>query len=480
MTTIPETATVLCETFRETRAGAGDEPFPPRRRAAGGTGGEPDTTAAAGGEFARFEHPDSGFSLTAAGALWKQTFAGANRFADARAAAAALLRRTRTTFAGTAAAGAAAEPPFAPPVFIAAFPFEDGAPGTLFLPRTLTLRAAAGGATWRVSCRLADEPAQPMTPPAPPVTAEGRGAAGDAAAGGDAVATALREIGGDWFAPAVRHVLADIAAGALQKVVLARAWDAVLAREPDSVALLDALRRRFPACHSFALATGGAGDSVLVGSSPEQLVEIRDGKLFTEAVAGSAPRATGGGSEEADAAAAAALLRDPKERGEHALVVAGILDALGALGLDAAAGGTRTVTLRNVHHLRTEITASPPPVPPPAASTATPPPVMPHILDAAAVLHPTPSTGGAPRAAALSAIRALEPAPRGLFAGPLGWFDAAGAGRLVVALRCAEITGRRAVLRAGAGIVAGAEPAREDAETLAKLRAVADALDLAA
>jgi isochorismate synthase EntC len=97
-------------------------------------------------------------------------------------------------------------------------------------------------------------------------------------------------------------------------------------------------------------------------------------------------------------------------------------------------------------------------------------------VDLARALHPTPAVAGTPRAEALKAIRRLEPAPRGRYAGPCGWVDARGDGEFVIALRGAQIDGRRARLHAGAGIVAGSHPAAEWAETQAKLEPMLRAL----
>ena len=93
-----------------------------------------------------------------------------------------------------------------------------------------------------------------------------------------------------------------------------------------------------------------------------------------------------------------------------------------------------------------------------------------------ALLHPTPAVGGTPRAAALDLIARLERRDRGRYAGPVGWVDAAGDGEWAVALRGGEIHGRTAVLRAGAGIVAGSDPDAEWAETEAKLEPMLRAL----
>jgi isochorismate synthase EntC len=94
----------------------------------------------------------------------------------------------------------------------------------------------------------------------------------------------------------------------------------------------------------------------------------------------------------------------------------------------------------------------------------------PSALALAGLLHPTPAVGGLPRAAALATIADLEGFDRGLYAGPVGWVDAAGDGEWAVALRGAQLDGPRARLVAGAGIVAGSDPEAEWAETEAKLR----------
>ena len=81
-----------------------------------------------------------------------------------------------------------------------------------------------------------------------------------------------------------------------------------------------------------------------------------------------------------------------------------------------------------------------------------------------------------PTGVALDTIAELEPFDRGRYAGPVGWVDANGDGEWAIALRCAELRGDRAVLYAGAGIVAGSDPAKELDETERKFRAFLDAL----
>ena len=96
-------------------------------------------------------------------------------------------------------------------------------------------------------------------------------------------------------------------------------------------------------------------------------------------------------------------------------------------------------------------------------------------LDLVARLHPTPAVGGWPPEPARRLICELE-GERDNYAGPCGWVDARGDGEFVVALRCAQVTGAHARCYAGAGIVAGSQPAAEWAETQAKLQPMLRAL----
>ncbi|MBV9384450.1 MAG: chorismate-binding protein, partial [Streptosporangiaceae bacterium] len=85
--------------------------------------------------------------------------------------------------------------------------------------------------------------------------------------------------------------------------------------------------------------------------------------------------------------------------------------------------------------------------------------------------------GGTPTEAAVELISELEQMDRERYAGPVGWMDASGNGEWGIALRCAQIRGRRARLFAGCGIVAGSDPAAELAEAQVKFRPMQTALE---
>jgi len=208
------------------------------------------------------------------------------------------------------------------------------------------------------------------------------------------------------------------------------------------------------------------GAGTLVAATPERLVR-RDGDVVRcDALAGTIILPSRPGSSAPISAtheAGAALLASAKDRWEHDLVVRAIREALegaGAIVDPPASPGVRV--LRHVLHLCTPF----------RAMLREPR----HVLELAARLHPTPAVGGTPTAVAADWIAAREPAPRGWYASPVGWFDLDGNGELAVAIRSGVLVGDRAHLWTGAGIVAGSDPERELAETESKLRAMLGAL----
>jgi len=267
-----------------------------------------------------------------------------------------------------------------------------------------------------------------------------------------------RELVPDVYAGAVAQALESIGRGDFEKIVLARGIELEADRPWQPLDALNRLRERFGACFTFSYG-GGSGRS-FIGATPERLLQIRDGHLLTEAIAGSAPRGRNAGE---DAALARGLLDSEKDLREHACVRDSILRRLEQVGiLGIADQGPRILPLANVQHLHTPIHAE-------VGESV-------HLLEVLSELHPTPAVGGTPREAALSRIRELEQMDRGLYAGVVGWFNHLNEGEMVVGIRSALIDGRRAKLYAGAGIVDGSEPEKEMRETELKLRALLETL----
>ncbi|HEY8394285.1 MAG TPA: isochorismate synthase [Thermaerobacter sp.] len=255
---------------------------------------------------------------------------------------------------------------------------------------------------------------------------------------------------------AVEQALAAIARGELRKVVLSRRV-CLRTRTPfDAGDVLRRLRAGYPDCFLFCIP---GGDAFFLGATPERLARVRAGSLETAAVAGSTRR---GETEERDRELGRALLANPKERAEHALVVEMLREALAPLceSLEVPAEPA-LLRLGNVQHLHTPIRG--------AVRGRS-------VLQVVARLHPTPAVGGVPRGEALRFIRQQEPAPRGWYAAPVGWLDHHGEGEFAVAIRSGLLRGAEAWLFAGCGIVPGSDPQREYEETRLKLQPLLSAL----
>ena len=252
----------------------------------------------------------------------------------------------------------------------------------------------------------------------------------------------------------------------LQKVVLARALRLVAEDRLDEQTILRRLIDADAEATAYLADLSPAGDgyagAVLVGASPELLVARTGDQVTCQPFAGSAARSA---DPQTDAANGAALAESGKNRHEHQLVVDTMRAALEPLctELDVAAEPqlSRTAAL---WHLSTPIRGT-------LREKDT------TAIDLVLALHPTPAVGGVPTEAAVDLIAELE-GDRGFYAGAVGWCDARGDGRWVVAIRGAQLSADRlqAVALAGGGIVAESDPDDEVAETTTKFRTILSAL----
>jgi len=259
------------------------------------------------------------------------------------------------------------------------------------------------------------------------------------------------------WARSVSEIIEPIRAGQVEKAVLARRLVAKTDCPGLPAGLLRRLCEHYPGCTTFAFQLGGA---CFFGATPERLVRLDGRRLYVDCLAGSTAR---GETAEEDERLGEALLTDPKERHEHAIVVREPVGQVREVADEVAVGEAPTLRrFSNIQHLYTPITA----VPRPGHD----------LLDLVERLHPTPATGGRPREAALHLIRELEPFDRGWYAGPIGWLDTEGGGEFVVGLRSALMTGDEIAVYGGSGIVAGSEPEREWVEASLKMKAMLWAL----
>ncbi len=262
----------------------------------------------------------------------------------------------------------------------------------------------------------------------------------------------------DAFEANVAHAAAAIARGELHKVVLGRTLDLHLHAAPDPRAVTARLAQGAPDAFVFSVPLGDGAQ--LVGASPERLLSKRGAQLRLRPLAGTRARHA---DPAEDLRRAHDLLHSAKDRHEHALMIAAIRETLAPLCRELTVpDAPRLVQTPGLWHLGTSIHA-----------TLRDPDL--HVLDLVSAVHPTPAVCGVPAPAARDLIGTLE-GPRGFFAGAVGWCDARGDGEWAVTIRCARLRGPHARLFAGAGIVAGSDPARERAETAAKFGTMLRAL----
>jgi isochorismate synthase len=337
------------------------------------------------------------------------------------------------------------------PVAVGSIAFtREGPPlPQLMIPRRAVRRGGSGG-TWRIDASHGDGS---LEDPLAFDRVIGRGPSEPFAP------MQIREApSAEAYREAVREATARIGRGELRKVVLARTVEVEAGRAVDPRLLAHRLRAVDPDAYTFAMPTE---HGVIVGASPELLVSRHGSEVRSNPLAGSAPRS---GDAEEDRANAEALVASMKDQEEHAIVVDAVAETLRPVCAELAWDPEPVLReTPNVWHLSTRFRG----VLRDPAVTA---------LDLAAELHPTPAVAGEPTGVALDTIAELEPFDRGRYAGPVGWVDANGDGEWAIALRCAELRGDRAVLYAGAGIVAGSDPEKELAETERKFRAFLDAL----
>ena len=384
-----------------------------------------------------------GDGLVAWGEAARLETTGAQRFADAgawwREVSAHAVVRDKVEVAGSGL------------VAFGSFAFGDtsgvsrgrrAGSSVLVVPSVVVGRRA--GTTWVTTIReSALAPTPQIRPTDEPVSPEG-------------VAFADGSTSGAQWESIVSEAVRRIAAGDLDKVVLARDLVAELAAPLDARAPVRRLAEAYPNCWTFHV-------DRLFGATPEMLVRRERGLVTSRVLAGTIRRT---GDDTRDLALAGSLARSSKDLEEHEYAVRSVADALepycSSMNVPEA---PFVLHLPNVMHLATDVAG----VVDAGHETAS-------ALELAAALHPSAAVGGTPRAEALALIDEIEKLDRGRYAAPVGWIDADGDGEWGIALRSAEYDGARVRLFAGCGIVADSDPEAELAESQAKLVPVRDAL----
>ncbi len=262
------------------------------------------------------------------------------------------------------------------------------------------------------------------------------------------------------FIEGVETIQEKILNGDCYQVVLSQRF-----RRPittDSVNIYRALRTTNPSPYMFFLKFG---KETLIGASPEMLVRSRGKNLDYRPIAGTRPRGT---NESEDWMFGEDLRSDEKEIAEHVMLV-----DLGRndLGRVAEFGSVEIADLMiiekysHVQHLVTSLNAT----------------LKDEYdrFDALAACFPAGTVSGAPKVKAMQIIKELEPTPRGVYAGAVGYIDYADNLDTCIAIRTIEIENGWASIQTGAGIVADSVPEREYEETINKARAMVKAIETA-
>ena len=276
---------------------------------------------------------------------------------------------------------------------------------------------------------------------------------------GAAPATRCGTVRADYLA-AVEQAKEEIRAGEAFQVVVSQRFE--VSGDADALDVYRVLRRENPSPYMYLLRFDGFD---VVGSSPEALVKVTDGRAMTHPIAGTRWR---GATPEEDAALAADLLADPKERAEHLMLVDLGRNDLGRVCAPGSVEVVDFMTVRrysHVMHIESTVVGR-------LAEGRT-------ALDALTACFPAGTLSGAPKPRAMEIIEELEPTRRGLYGGVVGYLDFAGDLDAAIAIRTALLRGGTAYVQAGAGIVADSDPAAEHEECRNKAAAVLRAVAVA-
>ena len=223
-----------------------------------------------------------------------------------------------------------------------------------------------------------------------------------------------------------------------------------------------ALRLLNPSPYMFFLEFDGLA---VVGSSPEALVRLEGREALLRPIAGTRPR---GATRERDLALERELLEDPKEAAEHVMLVDLARNDLGRVAVTGSVRVEPSLIVERYSHVMHLVSGVRGVLEPEA-----------DAFDLFAAAFPAGTVVGAPKVRAMELIDELEPVPRGIYAGTVGYFGTGGGMDQAIAIRTLVLRDGGCACQAGAGIVTDSVPEREHEEILAKASALEAALSLA-
>lgn len=264
-------------------------------------------------------------------------------------------------------------------------------------------------------------------------------------------------LAGDEWMDLVRRAHRYIAAGDIYQVNLTHSLSSPWDVAPGGFYPL--LRgKNPPPCPAFL----SLGDTAVLSASPEMFLRIDGRGIMTRPIKGTRPR---GADAESDAAAVRELTGSAKERAELVMITDLLRNDLGQVcgyGSVDVPGLCRLETFAHVHHLVSTVRGT----------------LRPDVTPFGALraCYPGGSIIGAPKKRAREIIAELEPVPRGIYTGAIGYVDWKGRAVFSIAIRTLVVRGGLATYGIGAGIVADSDPRLEYEETLHKAAGLAAAL----
>ncbi len=292
----------------------------------------------------------------------------------------------------------------------------------------------------------------PYSPVEPPVT-------------GEALPQVESSLPGGAYQRAVDVAKEHVRAGDIFQVVLSQRFDLPLEADPYDVYRV--LRQVNPSPYMYFVREP---ELCIVGSSPEPMVQLSNGKVTSRPIAGTRKR---GRDDEHDRRLAGELKENPKEVAEHIMLVDLARNDVGRVASFGSVHVDELMTLErysHVMHLTSQVSGD--------LKEGLGP------IDVIRATMPAGTVSGAPKVRAMEIIDDLEPVKRGPYAGIVGYVDFSGNLDAAIAIRTMFIRpdgkgGWIASLQAGAGIVADSVPEDEDLECHNKAAALLAAIPAA-
>ncbi len=279
------------------------------------------------------------------------------------------------------------------------------------------------------------------------------------AVGGDPHLATVSNFTQEKFEQAVEKCQEYIRAGDIFQVVISQRLQTTITVAPFEI--YRTLRVVNPSPFMFYVRLPQA---TLVGSSPEIMVRVVEGKVTVRPLAGTRRR---GRDEAEDRRLAEELLADPKERAEHVMLVDLGRNDVGRVARYGSVELSDVMVIErysHVMHITSNVTGQ--------LSAGR------DCFDALRACLPAGTVSGAPKVRAMEIIDELEPHRRGPYAGAVGYVDFSGNMDTCIALRTLVVQGNKAYIQAGAGIVADSVPHEEYQETLNKARGLLKAIEI--